>query len=139
MHKLFIYSKANQNFICSMFNIPRQKTTKKKSNKICVDFVKSSTTFDMWHSYFYLSVRLVRTRSCCSSFNFSLDFCCWFCVSTSLLLFLAPIEMHLLPLVMCVLARSICLPNCCRIDTLTVLTFDNVENICAAFLFRPLQ
>lgn len=82
----------------------------------------------------YLSVRLVRTRSCCSNFSFSLDCCCWFCVSTSLLLFSVLVEIHLLPLAVCWLARSICLANCCRIDMLMV-TFDNLENIFISFYF----
>lgn len=80
---------------------------------------------------FYLSVRRVRTRSCCSNFNFSLDCFCWFCVSTSLLLLSPLVEIHLLlTLVVCRLARSICLANWCRIDMVTV-TFDNLQNIFA--------
>lgn len=81
--------------------------------------------------FLYLSVRLVRARSCCSNFNFSLVCCCWFCVNTSLRLFSMLVEIHLMPLLLCWLARSIWLAtNCCRIN---MVTFDNLENIFETF------
>lgn len=74
----------------------------------------------------YLSVRLMRHRSCCSNFNVSFG-CCWFCVSTSLRLFPELVEIHL-PWLVCWLARTTCLARDGNVD----VTFVNFENM---FLF----
>lgn len=71
----------------------------------------------------YLSVRLMRHRSCCSNFSLSLD-CCWFCVSTSLRLFPELVEIHLAWL-MCWFARTTCLARDGSVDV-TLVSFENI-------------
>lgn len=77
----------------------------------------------------YLSVRLMRHRSCCSNFNLSFG-CCWFCVRTSLRLFPELVEIHR-PWLMCWLARTICLAYDGSVD----VTLVSLENIFSAFIY----
>lgn len=75
----------------------------------------------------YLSVRLIRHRSCCSDFNWSFD-CCWlFCVRTSLQLFPELVEIHR-PWLMHWLART----NCLAYDGSADVTLVSLENIFSA-------
>lgn len=70
----------------------------------------------------YLSVRLMRHRSCCS--NLSLSFGCWFCVSTSLRLFPELVEIHLV-WHMRWFARTACLARDGSVDV-TLVSFENI-------------
>lgn len=109
---------------CEVCAVEMKKTTTTNWYTIICPSDKSLSFTALFRgSVNYLSVRLMRHRSCCSNFNVSLG-CCWFCVRTSLRLFPELVEIHR-PLLMLWFARIICLARHGRADV-TLLSFEYI-------------
>lgn len=90
-----ICSVITQSFRYHTFLIQKKNAFYKKSVNFSIFDCYQCKRNDIYgFDFIYLSLRLMRHRSCCSNLSLSFD-CCWFCVSTSLRLLPELVEIHL--------------------------------------------